>query len=122
MDVGRVDVNQVLSQMRNMRAEMPNATHGIDQVNGNSGISKLQGLEGTQETGFGEMLSNSINAVNELSDQSTQLSSAYSQGDPNVDITQVMVAMQKSKISFEAVTQVRNKLVTAYKDIMNMPV
>ncbi|MBV1959284.1 MAG: flagellar hook-basal body complex protein FliE [Pseudomonadales bacterium] len=122
MDVGRVDVNQVLSQMRNMRAEMPNALQGIDQVSGDSGISKLKGIQGTQETGFGEMLSNSINAVNDLSSQSTQLTSAYSQGDPNVDITQVMVAMQKSKISFEAMSQVRNKLVTAYKDIMNMPV
>ena len=42
--------------------------------------------------------------------------------DPTVDIAQVMVAMQKSSISFQALTEVRNKLLTAYQDVMNMPV
>ena len=43
-------------------------------------------------------------------------------GQPGVSLTQVMVAAEKSSIAFEAMTQVRNKLVDAYKEIMNMPV
>jgi flagellar hook-basal body complex protein FliE len=122
MNVGRVDVNQVLSQMRDMRAQMPNALNGTDQVDANSGLSKVGGLQNVEKTGFGDMLSNAVNQVSDMQSQAGQLSKSYSLGDPNVDITQVMVAMQKSKVSFEAMSQVRNKLVTAYKDIMNMPV
>jgi flagellar hook-basal body complex protein FliE len=43
-------------------------------------------------------------------------------GDPQVDITQVMIQMQKASVSFEAMNQVRNRLVSAYQDIMNMPI
>ncbi|MBL4584874.1 MAG: flagellar hook-basal body complex protein FliE [Pseudomonadales bacterium] len=122
MDVGRVDVNQVLSQMRSMRAEMPNALHGAGQADAVSGLSKLGGVQGVQNEGFGDMLSSAVNQVRDMQSNAGQLSTGYSLGDPNIDITQVMVAMQKSKVSFEAMSQVRNKLVTAYKDIMNMPV
>jgi len=50
------------------------------------------------------------------------LRESYEMGDPEVDITQVMIASQKSTVAFEAMTQVRNKLVTAYQEIMRMPV
>jgi len=50
------------------------------------------------------------------------LAQAYELGQPGVDITQVMVAMQKSSLSFQALTQVRNKVVDAYQTIMNMPI
>jgi flagellar hook-basal body complex protein FliE len=39
-----------------------------------------------------------------------------------MDLSQVMIAVQKSSLSFEAMVQVRNKLVEAYKDVMNMPI
>ena len=47
---------------------------------------------------------------------------ALERGEEGVDLTQVMVAMQKSSLSFQAMVEVRNKLVEAYKDVMNMPV
>ena len=47
---------------------------------------------------------------------------AFEMGDPNVNLSEVMVAIQKANVSFQAMTQVRNNLVSAYKDIMNMPV
>ncbi len=43
-------------------------------------------------------------------------------GDKSVDLAEVMIAGQKSSIAFEATVQVRNKMVDAYKTIMNMPV
>lgn len=122
MEVGRVDVNQVLSQMRDMRAQMPNAMGNVGQIDGASGIGNVGGTNGIPSPGFGEMLSTAVNQVSDLQSHAGQMAKSYSMGDPSADITQVMVAMQKSKVSFEAMTQVRNKLVTAYKDIMNMPV
>jgi len=59
--------------------------------------------------------------VNETQSRSSALQTAYELGDKSVDITQVMVQMQKASVSFEAMTQVRNRLVSAYQDIMNMP-
>jgi flagellar hook-basal body complex protein FliE len=50
------------------------------------------------------------------------MSDAFVKGEPNVDLTEVMVAVQKASLSFQAMTQVRNKLVQAYQDVMNMPV
>ncbi len=76
----------------------------------------------TSTPSIGEMMGNAVNHVNETQKQAGSLSTRYTQGDPNVDLPEVMVAMQKSSVSFQAMSQVRNKLLEAYKDIMNMPV
>jgi flagellar hook-basal body complex protein FliE len=68
------------------------------------------------------MLGKAVNSVNELQQNTNDLRTAYDMGDPNVDITRVMIAAQKSSVSFEALTQVRNRVVRAYEDIMNMPI
>jgi len=54
--------------------------------------------------------------------KSSAMAKAYEQGDPSVSLTQVMIQSQKASVSFEALSQVRNKVVKAYEDIMNMPV
>jgi flagellar hook-basal body complex protein FliE len=71
---------------------------------------------------IGEMMGNAINQVNETQKHAGSLSTRYTQGDPDIDLPEVMVAMQKSSVSFQAMSQVRNKLLEAYKDVMNMPV
>lgn len=71
---------------------------------------------------FSELLKQSIDKVNESQMDAKKLSDAFQQGDPNVQMSEVMVAMQKSNLSFQAMLQVRNKLVNAYQEIMNMPI
>jgi len=63
-----------------------------------------------------------VNKVNEVQQTANQLSTAFEMGESGVDLTDVMVATQKASISFQGMTQVRNKLVQAYQDIMQMPV
>ena len=70
---------------------------------------------------FKQMLSNSIGQVNGLQEQSNNMKTAFEQGQPGIDLAQVMVASQKADLAFSAMVEVRNKLVDAYKDIMNMP-
>ena len=70
---------------------------------------------------FQTMFANGINAVNDNQKAAKELATRFEQGDPTVDLPDVMIAMQKSSVSFQAMTQVRNKLVEAYKDVMNMP-
>lgn len=71
---------------------------------------------------FSDILKQSVDKVNETQMDSKKLADAFQAGDPNVQVSEVMVAMQKSSVSFQAMLQVRNKLVSAYQEIMNMPV
>lgn len=124
--VQRADINSVLSDIRSLRSQMMQ-NQQIAQENNIKGtldnVRKPGGASETQETaGFGDMLKQAVNQVNDLQTNSSNLATAYEQGDPNVDITRVMVASQKASVSFEALTQVRNRVVQAYEDIMNMPV
>ena len=84
------------------------------------------GIEGTSagapRTDFSEVLKQSLDKVNEAQQSSAALGRAFEAGDPNVSVSELMVAMQKSSLSFQAVVQVCNKLVAAYQEIMSMPV
>ena len=71
---------------------------------------------------FSEMLGQAVNKVSETQQASSQLATAFEMGQKGVDFTDVMIASQKASVSFQAMTQVRNKLVQAYQDIMQMPV
>ncbi|WP_252273094.1 flagellar hook-basal body complex protein FliE [Pseudomonas subflava] len=71
---------------------------------------------------FADMLGQAVNKVSETQQISGQLATAFEMGQKGVDITDVMIASQKASVSFQALTQVRNKLVQAYQDIMQMPV
>ena len=78
--------------------------------------------QGTQnKTDFGDHLKSAISQVSNLQAQSSAITQAYEAGD-EVDVTKVMLAREKSSLAFEATMQVRNKLLSAYKDIISMPV
>lgn len=71
---------------------------------------------------FADLIKRSIDGVNETQQTASALAERFELGDPNVDLVRVMVEMQKARVSFEAVAQVRNKFVEAYREIMNMQV
>lgn len=102
------------------------STNNIDQVLSQMRVlAQNQKIPGAQETNaaeFSTILKDSINQVNELQQEATALKTSFEQGDPNVDITEVMIAVEKASLSFEAISEVRNKLLTAYQEVMNMQV
>ena len=57
-----------------------------------------------------------------MQNQATALADAYESGDKSVDLTKVMLEVQKASLAFRAMTEVRNKLVDAYTQVMNMSV
>lgn len=79
-------------------------------------------VETKSSASFSTLLQQSVDKVNELQQQSGALGTAFELSDPNVSLAEVMIAKQKAGIAFQAVLQVRNKLLSAYKDIMSMPV
>ena len=106
--MGNVDINQVLAQMRSISADASAAPKV--QLGENSGVE------------FGALLRESIEKVNETQLNAGELKTAFEMGKDNVDLPEVMIAVQKASISFQAMNQVRNKLLSAYQEIMNMPV
>ncbi len=70
---------------------------------------------------FGKTMNDALQAVSAQQAKASDLSAAYERGDTH-DIVSVMVERQKASLGFEATVQVRNKLLSAYRDIMNMPV
>jgi len=76
----------------------------------------------TEGPDFSGMLKTTINAVNDAQNYSSELKTGFENGTTDKSLAEVMIASQKANLSFRAVTEVRNKLITAYQDIMNMPV
>lgn len=121
--VQRADINNVLSEIRNLRTQMAQ-NQRIDQDNAVRGRidNPARVSEPREVPAFSDMLSQAVGSVNDLQQNASHLRTAYDMGDPSVDITRVMIASQKASVSFDALTQVRNRVVKAYEDIMNMPV
>ncbi len=101
----------IQSMLQTLRAHQTQAAGG------------MQGLDSqaTEKAGFGEAVKSLLNQVNETQQTSRKMAEAYERGD-EVPLTDVVMAMQKSSLSFEATLQVRNKVMKAYEDILNMPV
>ena len=71
---------------------------------------------------FGQVLKSAIDQVGQAQQQAHQMAENFASGQSNVNLQDVMINLQKANLSFQQMVQVRNKLVTAYHDIMNMPV
>jgi flagellar hook-basal body complex protein FliE len=75
-----------------------------------------------QRADFAALLKQSLNQVSEMQSASSELSTRFEAGDSQVNIEDVMIAREKASLSFQAMMQVRNKLVAAYQEIMTMQV
>ena len=114
MAINQIDNSQLLAQMRQMADSA-----GVSKTT-STGVAK-SAVAPSSAAGFGNMLTRAINNVNDLQMQSSQMAKQVEVGDGGVSLVRAMIASQKSSIAFQATMQVRNKVATAYKDIMNMP-
>lgn len=108
-----VEIDRVLSQIRALSAQA-------------SGGAQKPALPGKEEAvagpGFAQLLKQGIDQVNSTQASATQMATAFERGVPGVELPQVMLEMQKASVSFRALTEVRNRMVSAYQEIMNMPI
>ncbi len=107
--MSQMEIDRVLAQIRSLSSQTrltPNPTSETQQ---------------TAPSEFATMLKKGIDQVNQTEQSATALADAFDRGTPGVELPQVMLEMQKASVSFRALTEVRNRLVTAYQDIMNMP-
>lgn len=109
----KVDTQSLILQMRALSAQAQNRVDNAPEVT-ETGQAKA--------SGFADLLKQSVEAVNAEQHKSRELREGFERGDDGADLTEVMIQAQKASLSFQAMTQVRNKLVEAYKDVMNMPI
>ena len=116
MKMGGIDASRIeamVAQLKATAAKMEaSAGLGVSQTE-NPAPAKLD---------FSEALKASLDSVNQAQTKSQQLGQKFAMGDDKVSLSDVMISMQKSSIAFQTTVQVRNKLVSAYHDIMNMQI
>ena len=107
--MSEVAMNELLSQLRALSTQAQGRPPAQQEVAASPGS-------------FQTLLKNSLDGVNQSQRSAESLAQSFETGASNVDLSSVMVAMQKANISFQAMVQVRNKLVSAYQEIMSMQV
>lgn len=117
-------ISSILSQIRahemQMRGGVGDAAAGKAINPGGLTPGAIDPSDGAP--GFGETLDNALESVSRAGRVSGELQKAFEMGDPRADLARVMVAMQQSSVAFRATVEVRNRLVQAYQDVMNMPI
>jgi len=98
----------------------------LDQMQQMSAVARGEAVTGvsapSNTTDFSGLLGQMVDKVNDSQKASAALQRDFTLGDKQVDMAEVMVAMQKARVHFETMVQVRNRLVSAYEEIMRMPV
>ena len=108
--MSQMEIDSVLAQIRSLSAQT------------RSGSSPAIAPQKSGPSEFATLLAKGIDQVNQTDQRASQLSAAFQRGEPGVELPQVMIEMQKASVSFRALTEVRNRVVSAYQDIMNMQV
>ncbi|MEM7432331.1 MAG: flagellar hook-basal body complex protein FliE [Pseudomonadota bacterium] len=104
--MNEISTDQLLQQIRTLGKDLQTTTPAIDAT----------------PKDFGNVLNNTLDAINDAQQYSQKLKVDFHNGTGEKTLAEVMIASQKADLSFRAATEVRNKLITAYQDIMNMPV
>lgn len=105
-----LEMNKLLQEMRSM--------HSAHALSKDSQLA----VEPVNQNSFTDLFKQALEKVHANQQASGQLAKAFELGTAGVDLTQVMIASQKASVSTQALVQVRNKVVQAYQDIIQMPV
>jgi len=111
-----IDSSRIDAMVAQLRAAAARAQGGVGSLD----VGQAAGAAGKPD--FSQALKTTLDQVNETQLKADQLGQRFAAGDDRVNLSDVMIAVQKANISFQATVQVRNKLVAAYQDIMNMSV
>ena len=119
--IDRLSAGSVNSMMETIRAYQNKAANGAEQLNIKPPITQDIQAPKTELPNFTDSVKNLLSKVNEVQVKSSSMQEAYQRGE-DIPLTDVVLGMQKSSLAFEATLQVRNKVLKAYEEIMNMPV
>jgi flagellar hook-basal body complex protein FliE len=112
-------IDAVLAQIRTLSAQSAAQVKPAAQA-----LASFQpgNVGAPQGPAFAELFKQGVDSVNSTQQQADALADKWERGDPGVDLARVMIESQKASVSFRALTEVRNRLVSAYQDVMNMSI
>ena len=119
--IGGIDSSRIQAMMEQLKAAAAKPAAAPVAPTGAGALGAL-GDKPAVKRDFAQALHNTLQGVSDRSAEAQAMSRRFTMGDDTVSLSDTMVAMQKSSIAFQATVQVRNKLVSAYHDIMNMQV
>ena len=114
MSIGAIDTSRIEAMVAQLKAAAARANPASE--------NPLQTKQAAGAVDFQSALKSSLDQVNQVQLQSQQLAERFAIGDSTVSLSDAMISMQKSSIALQQTVQVRNKLVAAYQEIMNMGV
>ena len=114
MSIGAIDTSRIEAMVAQLKAAAARANPASE--------NPLQTGQATGTVDFQSVLKSSLDQVNNVQLQSQQLAQRFEMGDTTVSLSDAMISLQKSSIALQQTVQVRNKLVSAYQEIMNMGV
>lgn len=117
MKVGGIDSSAIDAMVKQLKAA---AARAQPDVNPLAGVAQTE--KSATRVDFSQALKASLDNVASAQNSANKLGEKFSTGDDSVNLSDVMISMQKASISFQATVQVRNKLVSSYQEIMNMQV
>jgi len=112
--MSQMQIDQVLAQIRSF------STHGAGIARPTTPGSSPAAVAGAPD--FGQLLKQGIDSVNQSQQSASAVADAYERGASGVDLARTMLETQKASVEFRALAEVRNRLVSAYQEIMNMPI
>ncbi|HEY0906123.1 MAG TPA: flagellar hook-basal body complex protein FliE [Methylophilus sp.] len=120
MNAGGIDANRIASMLSQLRAaaQRPEGL-GAGSI---TPVSQKTATSPTSQVSFSDALKASLDQVNNMQVQADKMGQDFALGNDNVSLSDVMISGQKANIAFQATVQVRNKLVSAYQDMMNMQI
>ena len=122
MKVTGIDAGQIQAMLAQLKAAAQGpSTETVSESSLMPNVAKSAD-NSASTVNFSDALKTALDQVNSVQLDAEKMGKAFAMGDDNVSLSDVMIAGQKANISFQATVQVRNKLVTAYNDIMNMQV
>ncbi len=119
MNVTAIDGGRIEAMIAQLKAAATKPT--------NQAVAPLSGAAeggpgGLAKVNFADALKDSLSEVSAAQKSAGDMGKRFTMGDDSVSLSEVMVSMQKASIGFQATIQVRNKLVSAYQEMMNMQV
>ena len=112
-----IDVSSVLSQIRALQAQTSAPARQVPGIGPMGGAAP--GAAPTQ--GFGQVMAAALDRVSLTQNTAADLQNKFQLGDANTDLASVMLASSRAQVEFKGLVEVRNRMVRAYQDIMNMP-
>jgi flagellar hook-basal body complex protein FliE len=108
-----------IQQIMAMRQQLIDKSQVLQQLHAPQAASEAQAPAHGPAGGFADALKSALDGVNTTQQNAENITSAYERGEVT-DVAKVMLARQEAGVAFEATLQVRNRLLSAYQDIMRM--